>query len=148
MAPIAAKVTSPVLVPERFDPVIPAVQARAPVELVTVQPVEPTPPPIRMLPVEVLFKFKAPVAPPSRFMALAPVDVTEPAAAKVKAVAEIPTVSMEATPVNAPPVVTFSPPLDVKAKVPVELPMAVFPVADVFKLSVGAVIAAVPEDNV
>ena len=34
-------------------------------------------------------------------------------------------VSTEATPVNAPPVVTFNPPLDVKAKVPVEFPIAV-----------------------
>ena len=36
--------------------------------------------------------------------------------------------SIEATPVKAPPVVTFNPPLEVKAKVPVELPIVVLPV--------------------
>jgi hypothetical protein len=148
VAPIAAKVTSPVFVPERLEPVIPAVQAKAPVAFVTVHPVDPTPPPIRIFPVEVPFKFNAPDDPPSRLKALAPVEVTVPAAAKVNAVADTPTVSIEATPVRAPAVVTLSPPFDVSAKVPVEFPIAVFPVEAVFKLSVGAVIAAVPEERV
>ena len=58
-----------------------------------------------------------------------------PPLAKVKAVAETAMVSMDATPVKAPPVVTFSPPLLVKAKVPVALPMAVFPVPVVLMLT-------------
>lgn len=56
--------------------------------------------------------------------------------------------SSEATPVKAPPVVTFNPPLLVKAKVPVALPMDVLPVDEVFKFKVGAVMAAVPEERV
>jgi hypothetical protein len=117
-----------VFVPEIFEPVIAAVQAKAPVAFVMVHPVDPTPPPIKISPVEVLFKFKAPEEPPLRLKALAPVDVTDPVAAKVKDVADTPIVSMEATPVNAPPVVTFSPPFDVNANVPVEFPTVTFPV--------------------
>ena len=45
-------------------------------------------------------------------------------------------VSMEATPVKAPPVVTFNPPVLVKAKVPLALPTAIFPVPVVPKLSI------------
>jgi len=57
-----AVVTSVVLVEVRVAPlpVNPAVHANAPVALVRVQPVEAEPPPKRMLPVEVLFKFKIP----------------------------------------------------------------------------------------
>ena len=52
----------------------------------------------------------------------APVVSTVPAPANVSAVAVVPMVSSDVTPVSAPPVVTFSPPFDVKAKVPVESP--------------------------
>ena len=128
IAPMAAKVTSPVFVPERFDPVIPALQAKAPVEFVIVHPVEADPPPIRISPVEVPFRFSAPDAPPSIFIALAPVEVTVPAPAKESAVAVTPIVSIDETPVSAPPVVTFKPPLDVRENVPVPLPIVVFPV--------------------
>lgn len=59
-----------------------------------------------------------------------------------------PIVSIEATPVSAPPVVTLSPPFEVKANVPVEFPTAVLPVEDVFRFNVGAVMAAVPDESV
>ena len=59
---------------------------------------------------------------------LAPVEEIVPAPAKVKAVAEVAIVSREATPVRVPPVVTFRPPDEVRAKVPVALPMATVPV--------------------
>ncbi len=49
--------------------------------------------------------------------------------------------------VSTPPVVTFSP-VEVKAKVPEEFPTAVFPVPEVLRLRVGAVIAAVPDELV
>ncbi len=90
----------------------------------------------------------APVVPESRVKAEVVVEAIVPAPANVRAVAETAIVSIEATPVNAPPVVTFKPPLEVKAKVPVPLPTAVFPVEAVFRLSVGAVTAAVPEERV
>lgn len=67
----------------------------------------------------------APLVP--RFSAAAVVSRV-PVPANVNAVADVVMVSSDVTPVSAPPVVTFSPPLDVKAKVPVELPMVVFPV--------------------
>ena len=47
--------------PERLLPVTAPAQAKAPVELVMVQPVEPDPPPIRMSPVEVAPILTAPV---------------------------------------------------------------------------------------
>ncbi len=53
----------------------------------------------------------------------------------------------QVAPVIVPPVLTFNP-LDVNEKVPVALPMAVFPVEEVFRFRVGAVMAAVPEDRV
>lgn len=92
--------------------------------------------------------FTVPVVPESIVMAFVVFDVIDPAPAKDSVVAVTPIVSIEATPVKAPPVVTFNPPEDVRAKVPVAFPIAVFPVEAVFKLSVGAVIAAVPEDSV
>ena len=107
--------------------------------------------PVPMFIVFALFpvpKFTVPVVPESKVKADVVVDDIVPVPAKVKAVAEVPMVSIDATPVNAPPVVTFSPPEDVKAKVPVPFPIAVFPVEDVFRFNVGAVIAAVPEDSV
>ena len=63
-------------------------QVRAPVALVIVQPVEPDPPPIKISPVELLLRFKAPEAPPSRVKAFTPEEETVPAPAKVMAVAE------------------------------------------------------------
>jgi len=69
-----------------------------------------------------------PVVPESKVMAEVVVDLIVPSAAKVKAVAEVVIVSIEATPVKAPPVVTFNPPLEAIASVPVALPIVVFPV--------------------
>ena len=73
-------------------------------------------------------RLRAPVAPPVRARALAPVEEIVPAPAKVRAVAEVAMVSRLATPVRAPPVVTLRPPEEVRAKVPVALPMATVPV--------------------
>ncbi len=57
---------------------------------------------------------------------LEPPDDIVPAPAKPSAVSDTDIVSIEATPVKAPPVVTLSP-VDVNEKVPDALPMAVFP---------------------
>jgi hypothetical protein len=87
--------------------------------------------PVPMLTVLALLpvpRLTAPVVPESRVIALVPVESSEPAPANVIVVAVKPMVSIDATPVKAPPVVTFNPPLDVSAKVPVALPMVVFPV--------------------
>jgi len=51
-----------------------------------------------------------------------------PAFANVRLVALTPIVSIDATPVSAPPVDTFKPPFDVSANVPVLLPILTFPV--------------------
>lgn len=67
----------------------------------------------------------APVVPEVKAKALPAADVIEPVPAKPSAVAEVEMVSMEATPVKAPPVVTFRPPLEAIAKVPVVLPMVI-----------------------
>jgi len=67
-------------------------------------------------------KFTFPVVPESSVRSLAPVEAIVPALAKVKAVGETEIVLIVATPVSPPAVVTLSPPLEVKAKVPVELP--------------------------
>ena len=109
VAPIADRVTSPVLVPElepvKFDPVKPPVQLNAPVEFTIVHPVEAEPPPIKISPVDVPLRFSVPVDPPSIFMTFAPVDVTVPATAKDKAVDVTPIVSMEDTPAIASPAI-------------------------------------------
>jgi hypothetical protein len=97
--------------------------------------------PVPMLRVLALFpvpKLTMPVVPESKVKAFAPVEVIVPAPAKPKAVAEVEMVSIEATPVNAPPVVTFSPPLDVNWKVPVALPILTFPVPVVAMLTFEA----------
>lgn len=99
-------------------------QVKLPVEFATVHPVEPEPPPIRISPVEVLLRFKTPEAPPSKLSAFAPVEETAPAPAKVKAVAEVAIVSIEATPVSAPAVETFSP-VELIEKVSKVSPMAI-----------------------
>ena len=79
------------------------------------------------------------VAPLVPKLKAAAVVSTVPAPANVNAVAVVPMVSIEATPVKAPPVVTFNPPLEVKAKVPVELPMATLPVLVVARFKVPVV---------
>lgn len=131
-------------------------QAKLPLELVTVQPVEEPPakftspvpePAILTPPVETPPILIAPVVPASRLIAVAAVEIEMVGAVEVnvKAVELVVMVSMEATPVRAPPVVTFKPPVEVRAKVPEALPIAVLPVLAVFKFKVGAVMAAVPE---
>ena len=119
---------SPVLVPERLEPVTAPAQAKAPVALVKVQPVEPEPPPRRISPVPVLFILKAPVPLASKDRAMlvsAPVAarVTPPAvaalamvisltaeAAEVKRRNSLPLVSRISAPVIAksPEIVTFA----------------------------------------
>ena len=152
VAPIAVSVMSPVFVPElepvKFEPLKPPVQLNAPVEFTIVHPVEAEPPPIRISPVDVPLRLSAPVAPPSMLMAFVPVDVTVPTPAKDNAVAVTPIVSIDETPVSAPPIVTLSPPLDVRENVPRPFPIAVLPVELVLRLSVGAMIAAVPNERV
>lgn len=96
--------------------------------------------------------FIAPVVPESRVIEEDVVEEIVPAPAKVKAVAEVAIVSIEATPVRAPPVVTFNPPLEASANVPVELPTVTFPVpvvAIVTLLAPAVAIFVAPvEDNV
>src|SRR3989338_2056023 len=93
-----------------------------------VQPVTPEPPAILTSPVDTPAILTAPEVPASKASAEVPPAATDPAPAKVKAVAEVAMVSIEATPVKAPPVVTFNPPADVKANVPVALPITISPV--------------------
>ena len=57
------------LVPDRLEPVIAPAQAKAPVELVRVQPVEAEPPPKTKLPVEVLPMLMTPAPLASRLSA-------------------------------------------------------------------------------
>ena len=84
-------------------------------ESVTVHPVAAAPPAIFTSPWPLDCKFSTPAVPEM-----------VPAPAKVKAEEVTPIVSTEATPVRAPPVVTFNP-LLVNARVPVPFPMATFP---------------------
>lgn len=92
-------------------------QERLPFELVMVQPVAADPPAI----------LTSTAPSPWR---LSPVSVAArvPPWAKVTAVADTAMVSSVATPVRSPVVETFNPPLEVRAKVPVELPIATLPV--------------------
>jgi hypothetical protein len=108
--PNGAKAIDPV--PERM------LTAEAPVvfPIVTVLAFDPVP------------KFTLPVVPLSKVIADEVVEVIVPAPAKVRAVAEVAIVSIEATPVSAPPVVTLRPPVLVRANVPLELPIATLPV--------------------
>ena len=71
-----------------------------------------------------------PVEPELRVRALVVVDSMVPAPAKVMVVAETAMVSILATPVKIPPVVTLRPPFEVKAKVPVALPIVVLSVPE------------------
>jgi len=84
-------------------------------------------------------RFTAPVVPESIVKAFAPVELNVPAPAKVRAVAEVAIVSIEATPVSAPAVVAFNPPFETKANVPVALPIVVFDVPVPFILAVPPV---------
>lgn len=94
-------------------------------------------------------RFNAPVVPESRVRAEEVVEAIVPAPAKVKLVAEVAIVSIEATPVKAPPVVTFSPAFEVNAKVPVAFPIAVFavPVVLIEAVPPETVIPAEPVNN-
>lgn len=105
-------------------PLMVPVQVKLPVELAKVQPVAPEPPATLTSIAPSACRFKAVVVAPK-----------VPVPAKVMAVAEVAMVSIEATPVKAPPVVTFKPPFEVKAKVPVALPMAVLLVPAVLILT-------------
>ena len=105
-------------------------QVRFPVELLTVQPVAVDPPAIFTSTDPSVCRFKAVLAADS-----------VPPLAKPKEVAVTDMVSMEGTPVKAPPVVTFSPPFEVKANVPVPLPMLVLAVPVVLMLVVPTRVA-------
>ena len=83
----------------------------------------------------------APVVPEVNDRSVPAAEVMPPRPANPRAVAEVEMVSIEATPVKAPPVVTFKPPFEVRAKVPVALPTAVFPVPEVLMLTVAASVA-------
>jgi len=97
-------------------------------------------------------RLTAPVVPESRVRAEVVVELMVPAPAKVRAVALVAMVSKEATPVKAPPVVTFKPPLLVKAKLPVELPTTTLPVLVVARLRapvpLGAMVRAALAEGV
>src|SRR5512135_27571 len=103
-------------------------QERLPLLLVTVHPVADTPPASSTSPVLVLPTCTLPVVPASRVRFDVPPAETAPPATNVREEELTAMVSIEATPVNAPPVVTFKPPLEVSANVPVELPTVVLPV--------------------
>ena len=128
-------------------PVISPVQERSPDELVTVQPVAETPPASSTFPVEVLPIWTKPVVPASSVkLVVSPVEIA-PAPAKPKAVADTEMVSILATPVKAPPVVTLRPPLEVRANVPLAFPIEVLPDIDervVVPQEVRSVKVAVP----
>ncbi len=72
-------------------------------------------------------RLTVPVVPESRVSAFEPVDAIVPFAAKVSPVPEVVMVSSDMTPDSAPPVVTLNP-VDVKERLPLELPTATFPV--------------------
>src|SRR5512143_1767156 len=100
-------------------------QAKSPLLLVTVQPVALTPPAISTLPVEVLAICTRPVVPASSVRLVPAPVVIAPVPANPKAVADVAMVSMDETPVNAPPVTLR--PVDERENVPVPLPMVTFP---------------------
>ena len=90
-------------------------------------------------------KLTVPVVPESIVIAEDVVDEIVPAPAKVKPVAVTAIVSIEATPVKAPPVVTLSPPFEANANVPVALPIVVFAVPVEFIEAVPPVIVTPAE---
>lgn len=103
-------------------------QERFPLLFVTVHPVAETPPASSTSPVLVLPICTLPVDPASSVKLEVPPALTAPPAANVRLVEFVVMVSIEETPVKAPAVVTFNPPLLVNANVPVALPIDVFPV--------------------
>ena len=105
-------------------------QVKLPVEFCTVQPVLADPPAI----------FTS-IAPSVCRLSPVLVAASVPPLANVKAVAEAVMVSMEATPVSAPPEVTFNPPFEVNANVPVPLPILVLAVPVVLILVVPVKVA-------
>ena len=72
-------------------------------------------------------RLSAPVVPEVIARAVALPDESVPVPAKPSAVAEVVMVSMEETPVSAPAVVTFNPPFEVRANVPVAFPIVRLP---------------------
>lgn len=96
-----------------LDPVILPVQVKFPVAFSTVQPVAPDPPARLTLPVEVPAMFTAPVVPALRLISVAAVETEMVGAVEVNvnAVEETFIVSMLATPVREPAVVTLRPQL-------------------------------------
>lgn len=109
------------LIASRAEPMFMVSAFELSVPMLTVSPAVP----VAILTVLALLpvpRFTAPVVPESRVMAEVVVDLIVPSAAKVKALAEVAIVSIEATPVKAPVVDTLSPPLEAIASVPVVLP--------------------------
>ena len=96
-------------------------QARSPLLLVIVHPVAETPPANSTLPVDVPAIWTKPLVPASSVRLVAAPVVIAPVPAKPKEVADTAMVSIEATPVSAPPVVTLRP-VDETWNVPVALP--------------------------
>src|SRR4030042_1844489 len=114
-------------------------QAKSPLLLVIVHPVAETPPANSTLPVDVPAIWTKPLVPASSVrLVVAPV-VIAPVPAKPKEVADTAMVSIEATPVSAPPVVTLRP-VDETWKVPVALPTAVFADPDVLIFAVPTIL--------
>src|SRR4030042_6068260 len=105
----------PVLVP------VPMFVAEEPDVLMFVPPVAATPPANSTLPVVVPAICAKPLFPASSVRLVAPPVVIAPVPAKPKEVADTAMVSIEATPVSAPPVVTLRP-VDETWNVPVALP--------------------------
>lgn len=128
VAPIAVKVTSPVFVPELFEPLIAPEQARFPVAPSIVQPVAPEPPAILIdAPVPAPGPiFNAVVAAPPIFNVVAPVLKRFPVVDVVLTVP--PLIEALLAVVIRPAVFTDHVPSPVNANVPVLLPIATFPV--------------------
>ena len=93
-----------------------------------VQPVSPLPPASSTLPVEVPAICTRPLPPASSVRLLVPPALIAPAPANPSEVALTDIVSIEATPVSAPPVVTLRPPFEESANVHVALPISTLPV--------------------
>src|SRR3989344_9435391 len=138
---------SPVLVPERLEPVTAPAQAKAPVALVKVQPVEPDPPPRRMSPVPVLFILKAPVplASRERAMLVSPQVAARVTPPPVAALAMVISLTAEAAEVN----LKNSLPLVSRISAPVNLrspDRAVVAAVKVIELSPKAMVVSVPDE--
>ena len=113
------------LPPEMVAPLMVLVHAKAPVELVTVHPVEPDPPPMLMSPVEVPPMLTAPLPLPSKLMAvLVPPEATDAAPANVRAepvkvlLLYVPVVVMFPLPKVSEPLLVLNPPPAVAMALP------------------------------